>query len=773
MERFARLITEHPKRVALVFVLLTVFFGLQLLHLQVDFTPQAMFNKRDPDFKVYESFVEQFGSDDSFLLLLLRGGEIFSPRGMALLEELTERLDAIDDLKNIRSLSNLPEIRHTGKEGFSVIPFMDPPPQSPGDYRELRARAIGNPLYHRLYISSDGNTAAITAELRDGVEQVDQVRSVVEKVEAIADGVIGSYPEFEVLPGGIPYVRVDIIRCLLSDQMKFLPICAVMLFCVSYLTFRRLREVFLLMGTVTFIIIWGIGILSLCGGEINVLTSTLPSLVMIIGVADSIHLMRRYDEEIRKGRTRTEAIYWAVRHIGAACFFTSFTTAVAFASLGVSTNALLSSYGIYASLAILAAYAVTLTLLPLLLTRWGRQPRSDSREAPRDDRLGRLLDRSANFCIRHPRGLFFVGLAVVVFSLFGALRTGMSNSLFEFYRKDSPVYQSNLAIEESLAGITPYGISFEGEQGLFKDPDFLERLSLLQEHLEKDPLVRKTLSLADFIEQMHWAFHGEDSEQAIPSTREAVAQYLLLYSLSGNEEDLARFVSDDYAWGNVDVRCDSEDSDVVSSHINNVKETVRSLFSGEGNPIRFHITGIGVFAFKTLDNLMQDMIKSVFMACVIIFIVIAVEFRSLRIALISMIPNLIPVLFTYGVMGWLGIKLQLSSVVVFSISLGIAVDDSIHFLVRFREEFAKHGDHEKAIQGAFRGAGRAIVYTTVILVLGLGVLTLSSLPPTVRFAYLTATTLTSALLADLFVLPACILVFRTRVWSTRAPTPSS
>ncbi len=764
MEPIARTIVRHPGRVFVAFALLTCFFAFQLLHLRVDFTPQATFNKRDPEYKLYESFVEAFGSDDTILVLLVRGEKLFSPAGLALLQELTGRLEALDELKQVRSLANLPEIRHTGGDGFSVFPFTDPPPENPAEFRELRSRALRNPLYQRLYISPDGTTTAVTVELMEGMDRIDEIRAVVEKVEAIAEEVGGGAERFEILPGGIPFVRVDMVRLLLRDQMKFMPMCGFMLILVSYLIFRSARAVAMLLGTVFFITVWAMGILSLCGGELDVLTSTLPTLVMIIGVADSIHLMGRYEEEIRRGHARKEAVYRAVRQIGGACFFTTLTTAMAFASLGVSSNAMLSHFGIFSSLAVVSAYGVTLSFLPLLLLRWGTLSVPGERETGSRDRLGRVLDRCANLCIRRPGVLFLAGLAVFFVSLLGAFRTGMSNDLFEFYREDSPVVRSNRAIEESLAGVIPYSVTFQGDPGLFKDPEFLEKMWRVQRRIEEEPLVRKSLSLADLIREMKWAFHGEASERELPSSREAVAQLLLLYSLSGNQDELDRLVDDDYARGNIDVRTRSTDSGEMGAHIRRAREILREEFpegsEHRGHPLQSHITGVGVFAFKTLDNLMRDMIRSIFMACGIIFLVIAVEFRSLRIALMSSIPNLIPVLFTYGSLGWLGIQLELSTVVVFTISLGIAVDDSIHFLVRFREEFAAHGDRERAIRSAFRGAGRAIAYTTVILVLGLGVLGFSSLPPTVRFAALTAATLLSALLADLFVLPACIMLFR-------------
>ena len=764
MEAFARFITEHPRRVGIVFAVLTCLLGLPLLRLGVDFTPQAMFNQKDPDYAFYAACMEQFGTDDSWLLVLARGEDVFTPSGMSLLARLTERIGSLPGVKRTRSLTNLPEIRHDGAAGFSVLPFLSPPPETGADYAALRGRALANPLYRRLYVSPDGAAAAVTAELADDIQRIDDIRAAVESVESVLAEVSPRYPGFELLLGGIPYVRVDIIRLLIRDQLRFMPVCGLVLLGVAYLTFGRLRTAILPFVVVLASVVWGMGLMSLAGGELNVLTNTLPTLVMIIGVADSIHLIGRYEEEIRKGCSRRDAIRRAVAHIGAACFYTSFTTAIAFASLGASTNELLSGFGIFTALAVLAAYAVTLTLLPLLLFRWGLPEGSTPGDRDAGERLAGILDRCAGVCIRRPGLLFTAGLSVLVLSLAGAWRTGISNSLFEFYAEDSPVYRNHMAMEASLAGIVPYTISFQGPEGLFKEPAFLEKLSAVQAFLDRDPFSLKSLSLADFVKEMHWAFGGETTPREIPSTREAVAQYLLLYEMSGEDEDFARLVDASYGWGNIDVRCRADDSDVIARHVERVEAFLRSVFPEQDTAVGPRITGVGVFAYRTLDELMGDMIRSIFMACAVIFAVIAIAFRSLRIALVSLLPNLIPVLLTYGAMGWLGIRLELSTVVVFSVSLGIAVDDSIHFLVRFREELAKHGDHERAVRGAFRGSGRAIIYTTVILVLGLGVLALSSLPPTVRFAMLTATTLTSALVADLFVLPACLLVFRSQVW---------
>lgn len=757
-EKIARWISLYPRKTAFIFIILTCVLASQLVFLKADFTPQNMFNKKNAEYKFYSTFIKVFGADDSIILLMIKGEEIFSHRGAAFLNALSLAIEELENVKNTRSLCNIPEVRSIGEDEISVVPMLEIPLDKNTDFKKLKERAIQNRLYQRLYISTDGKTASVTTELTDNIQTIDQIKEVIEKIQEIISEFSIKYPEYEILLGGIPFIRVDIIRMLLKDQSLFIPLVGFVIAVIGYATFRYIQGIIFPAVTVLGILIWGMGVLHLAGGEINVLTNSIPVLIMIIGVADTIHLLVRYDEDINSGMDRRQAVQNSLKHIGAACFFTSFTTAMAFGSLGVSTNELLSRFGIYSSLAIIAAYCVTIICTPLLLLKWGRTEVIQTEENTHR-RLEKILGMCADFCIQKRWLLFFTGILIVIFSVFGSFQTGMSNSLFEFYKKDSPVYRSNLEIEKSLSGVSPYTISFQGKPDLFKDPSFLHKIALLQKEIEKEPIVGKTLSVADLVKQVQTAFDEEKKNTAgIIATREEIEDYLFLV-----EEELSHLVTPDFSWGVIDVRCRARNSQIMSEHIQRVKQLIPNYFPENESKLKINVTGIGIFAYKSIDSLMRDMMKSIFMASFIVFIIIAIEFRSFQIALVSIMPNLIPVIFTFGMMGWLKIDLELSTVVVFSISLGLAVDDSIHFLTRFRDEFLKEENYEKAIKKTFNGAGRAIVYTTVILVLGLMVLTISSLPPMVKFAYLTGSTLISALLADLFILPASIMIFKPRI----------
>ena len=338
IERLAAFISNHPRRVAIAFTLITGFLALQLTQLKFDFTPQALFSKRASAYAYYASFFEEFGNDEAFLVVVIRGDDIFTPRGVGLLDEFTRQLEAVPELKNTKSLANAPEIRPTGNMDVSILYFFDLPLVSATDYVDLRERALQNALYRRLYISTDGKTAGVVTQLVDRIKKVDPMRDVVEEVERIIAEKQLAYPDFEIMLGGVPFVRVDMIRLLLEDQIRFIPLCFMIVVVVSFLMFRSIQGFVLPLVSVLFIVVWGLGILRLGGGQINVMTNSLPTLLVIIGVADSIHLLGRYNEEIQRGLKRKEAVYKAVRHIGVACLLTSFTTAIAFASLGVSAK---------------------------------------------------------------------------------------------------------------------------------------------------------------------------------------------------------------------------------------------------------------------------------------------------------------------------------------------------------------------------------------------------------------------------------------------------
>ncbi len=765
MKYFARFLISHPRIVGVVFGLMTCFFAYHLSQLKADFSPQNMFSVRSEAFDYYRDFVDQFGADDNFFIILVQGDDMFTPRGLAVLSELTEALEDMGSLQDTRSLTNLPEIRPDSNQGISIKPFLDPAPQTAADFSAIKERALKNSLFLGLYVSSDGTAAAVSTELITGIEEIAQIEEIVENIEALISGLQKKYPDFRIIISGIPFLRVDSIRLLIADQILFIPISFIIVLVVSYLTFRRKRPVLFIFVTVVFILVWGLGLMSFGGGEINMLTNVLPILVMIIGVADGIHLLVRYDEEVAISTVHREAVSRTVEHIGMACLFTSITTAVGFASLVASRNIALNRFGIFSAMAILTAYVVTIHLLPLLLLKWGHPGLTVDRKGLPKDPFAVLLNRCSGLVIRHPKIIYATGLAFVVFSLFGAFRTGISTNPFQFHKKTSVTFQNNLVLEKALAGIIPYSISFKGPEDLFKDPDFLSRMSLLQASLKQSPIVGKTLSLADFVQETRLAFYGgAEAADAEPLTREAVAQFLLLLSMSADgDAQLDKLVSPDYGWGSISVRCRASDSDEFFKHVQEVQTEIQALFPPQDATVTVSLTGDGVFVSESIHGLLTDMVRSIITAFVIIFALIAIEFRSLQMALISIVPNIIPVLLTYGMMGWLGVDVEMTSVVVFTLSLGIAVDDSIHFLVRFREEFRRTGSYDTAVENTFRSAGKAIVQTTLILVLGALVLTLSALPPITRFSYLTATTLTSALLADLFVLPACILIFRPRI----------
>jgi len=329
----------------------------------------------------------------------------------------------------------------------------------------------------------------------------------------------------------------------------------------------------------------------------------------------------------------------------------------------------------------------------------------------------------------------------------------------------SRLYRDHQVIESRLMGLLPVEVMVESEPGSMKDPELLRKLQQVQQRAATYDFVTETTSIVDFLARMNQAvLDGDPQAPRVPASRELVAQYLLLYSFSGETDILDRYITPDGSAARIEIKARDVSSERFSELEEDLKRLCRELF-----PDRYTVTITGAtFMANTLfNNLVENMVKSFFLATLIITLILAALFRSLKVGLVAMIPNVIPILMTMGLMGLLEIHLRTSIVVVFSISLGIAVDDTIHFLARYLRELPGIGDPDRTVRFTLQRTGRAIFFTSVVLTAGFLVLTTSEFPATINLGFLSAVTMVSALLGDLFLLPVLAKLFRLRPGRSR------
>ncbi len=737
-----------------------------IFQIRADFSLESLILTNDEEGAFFEEFRDRFEESDRDIIVLLQGETLFHPSGVALIRQLTEALEEVDGLEKVVTVFNAPLILGT-EEGIQIESIDDLLAEDHSSLGELRAKALDNRIFSRLLVSEDGRTLALSARLDLDVVTEKQKRPIVKAVTATTKGIIGD--RFSVHFSGMPVIQEEYTSQGLQEMWVFFLFSAAILCLFLFFTFRNAMGLYIPQLTVVVSVIFLLGLMSLFGQELNIISNVIPSLLLVYGIADSIHLINRYYEELDRGFTKKEALIIIIRRMGVACFMTSFTTTVGFVSLYTASIQIIKSFGLFSGIGILIAYLVTILLIPILLSL-RPAPRRKWKEHKGDDVIEKLMLYTGRLNERYPKVLISLGALFFAGSVILCFRVNIESYILQELTEDNPIVQANHILEEEMMGIFPYQIQIAaGGEGLALEPDFLARLDQLESFVASQPWIRKTFSVVDILKEMHQVMHNGDPDYyRVPETRELVAQYLLLYGMSGEQEDLDVLLTPDGSY----VRLSCQGLDMGTSNYFELKrrteEKAALLFEP---PASYHVTGRSLLATRALNNIIRDMLVSFFSAFIIIFVAVSLLYRSMKAGLITMLPNIIPLVFTMGFMGLFGITLRLSTVVIFAICLGMAVDDTIHYLTRFREELGRTGDYVVSMYNTLRTSGRAIVLTTVIMIAGFMVFMSSGFKATQDFGLLSSVALTSSLLGSLVFLPAALNTFRP--WKvTDLPTPS-
>jgi len=709
-----------------------------------DFTPQQLFEAADRDaaFADFEEVRRVFGRDDGTLLVVLdtgAGGDSLTRPCRDWLRGLTEHFADQPFVERSLSVGNAVTAR-TGADGEVWIgPIDDLPPED----------VAADPLFAGTFFSKDRRWAAAWLTFDDEHRRIEPLREAVGAVRAR----LAAHPPppgTKASLGGIPRVRVDVADSLRSDQLTFTPLASAILMLLLWFTFRRIPQTILPQVTVGVAILWAVGMMGWLGVPVDILTNALPPLLLVIGVSDTLHLLARDAEEA--GGDRVAGLSRTVRVLAIACLLTSLTTAAGFASLGVSHTAILRRFGLTLAVGVLGAYLATLGVLPQALVRF--RPAQPTRAATR------LFTGIALACgglaLRRPR---LVALACVLtvgaLATFGIARVEVNLKLTEVYPSDHPVTRLQRTIDASLGGAVPVDVVLTlPEPGGHRDPEVLRRVDRLQARITKLEGVASARSAVDLLASIHRALAGSDAGR-LPDSAALAAQEWLVADLGEDPLPVDRFVADDGQRLRIFLRMADLGGRNTLRVLDAIEAAQAEIFADLPG-VRLSFGGDGFLAARNLSRLIRDLFASLTLASVFIFVTLLLVLRSPRLALVAILPNASPLLVTVGVMGLTGLDLDVTNVVVFSIALGLAVDDTIHMVYRFREEQAAGGDFEAVMDRTLRGSGQAVVLTSLLLSAGLLVLLTSDFVPTRRFGALTCLTLATALLADLLLLPALL-----------------
>ena len=725
----------------------------------------AWISKSDPVYQTYEKFRDEFGGGRS-LIIALRSEELFARESLDFIRTATEEIERVDHVERVQSLSTanivraLPAVDEEEGGGIEVQPLLDDL-DTPGAAEAARRRALDDHLLRGDLVSLDGTVTAIVVTFDE--DRIDDVRSAV--IDRIHQAVDGRLPAgMEAFYNGSLEISEAYNRVTLQNTRELTPPILLVTILAVYAMFRSWRITGLIVVSILVSVIWTMGLFVLMGFKYNVLASMLPALVIVLAIADDVHIVQHYVHALRETGDRRQAFLSSVQHLFAPLLGASATTALGLLSLATSNVHSVRTFGIGAATGVMVDFVMSLVFVPTLLTLI----KVDTAPPPQERWLTGPMRAVARFSIGNARLVLAVSVAAAVLATAGISRLRVDTNHINFFAERHPLSRSADIIDRNLSGIYSFNILLEGPPDSMKTPDALQRMERLRVELQRLPFVRKVVSVADYVKRVNRELNGGAPGAAtLPASAEAIAQELFVFGLSADgRAELERMVASDYSRAQMSVKLASMSSDLVFEQINQAERLAAGAFAGSG--ITPTVTGSGRI-FATLDHyLVVSQMSSFGTAFVTVFAVIFVVFRSARYGFLGVVANAVPVLAVLGIMGWMGISLNVATVMVASVALGIVDDDTIHFINRYRRETARGADSAEGIELATVHEGRASLTTAIINSLGFGLMIFADYRPTAWFGGLLALTMAVAFLAEVLVVPAVITVLPRMYGGTRA-----
>ena len=744
MKTLITILTRYPKLIGAVSVSLLlgsffiVFSGPDLsLGVRVDPSIKSLLPNSGEEIEFLENIEELFSSDD-LLLVTWVGEDLFLPSHLAEFKTLSRKIEQIPGVEDVESLATA--IRTKVFEDYTEVnPYLAELPKTKEQATEIRDAIVKNPLYKGYLVSDDGTGLMISVRFKRNLT----AQELIKKVSLIAQYSEQSASGIEQFLSGPLFVRLEISRLLLEDLYRVMPLAVLVTLAVLAFGFRNLRGVFLpfLSNTLALGLTFSIFILN--GNLLNYVTVILPPTIYVVGFAYSVHMMSDYERYFQSQISVIEAVKKALDDVLVPVSLTAITTATSFFSLTFSNIESIETFGLYACLGTILAWISALIFVPVGLVLFGSNKRKSSITRTGIDQLVRLLAENAR-----ARGKMVVlsGALLCVISLWGVFHIDVGTNYLENFDKEGSVRRNFDKMSDVFAGAVPMQIVLSCQQvDCFKEPDVIREILNLQSWLNEQVEIGGVYTFVDYLGTLEEALAPEKvDEDPVPNSKSLISHYLLL----GASEDVRRFADASYQSVLLQVRMRI----VSSSAINQLSERINDRLTLLNQDLVGKITGSSYLIAQTLDEVTQGQVWSLSAAIIPIFVVLALMFRSFYLAFIALIPNLLPIIVFFGVLGWIGIPLNLTTSLVASVVLGIAVDDSIHFFARLRQKVKK--EVSRPLESTIGSVIRPVSFTTAGLSLGFIMLISGQLLSQAEFGLLVAFTLVVAWLLDLTFTPA-------------------
>ncbi len=748
MKKLAPFILAHRKAIILVIIVLTLVLGYCIKDLRVDPDIINYLPDTDPVVKL-SSYINQEYGGNLLAMVALENPDLFTPAGLQELAALTSRLEQVEGVLSVTSLTNILDIK--GEDGFIEIGpaiELDYLPATPAGFEELKTYLLSKKLYRGKLLSEDATTTLLICRLQDDTDQVRTTRAIIKAAEEMD-------LQGQLYYGGLPFYQQAISETILGDLKILTPVVSLLIILTLYLSFRTLNGVILPLLSVLVSAVWTLGLMSLVNVPLTIITDVIPVILIAVGSAYGIHVLNSFYQSPSTGNAIEQAGA-TLQKIGIALLLAAVTTIAGFVSFVFGSYlTMIQQFGLFAALGVGFALITAATLVPALLTWFSKR----SPAARKPERSSSTGARFGHWLCAHRTLILVIGLILSLAGLTGIPRIQRKVEILDYFKPGTPIRQAEEQImNEKFGGSIPIQILVRGE---IQEPAVLYEMQKVQDFLQTLPHVHNPFSIVDLLCELNAAM---DEGWQIPDHQDKVAN---LWFLIEGEEIVSQLVNAERTEALIQANLNFAPMDELTGLVDRIETFLQELDS----PVcTFAQTGLHSI-YKNLDHsLLQSQLLSLLLSLGLVLIMISLLVGSLRGGIIGLVPIIFTLVIIYGFMGYTGIPLDIATVLVAGVSIGIGIDYAIHFLNRFRQEIRITPEPNTAIERTLQTTGRGIIINVLTVAAGFLVFLFAELVPLQRFGALVALTMLSSGFATLVILPALILFLydRTNIFSAPA-----
>ena len=761
-ELIARIVLRNRILMLSIIAAITVFLALQWKNIHFTFTEANMLPDDNIANVEYNAFLDKFGEEGNLIIIGVKDSTFFTPKAYAAWSKLMNTIKQNQEVDLVVSLNDLKKLqKNEALETFELVPFVDESKALNPKYLQTIKKELFNdlPFYEGLLFNKRSGS------VRSAIYMDKKIVNTKARKTFVLEKLIPAITTFEketkidLRVSGMPYIRTLNAKTITDEISIFIGASLLITSLLFFFFFRSFKATLISIVIVVIGVMWSFGFLGLFNYEITILTALVPSLIIVIGIPNCIFLTNKYHQEYKVHRNKAKALQRVTTKIGMATLMTNLTTAIGFATFVASNNNLLLEFGVVTSINIMALFFLSLILIPIFHSYLNPPKERHLKHLDRGS-VKKFMDWILKTIKTNRFSIYAASVALLVFSIIGIYEMRISGSLIEDMPKKEAFFQDIVFFEKEFDGVMPLEIMIDTKRkkGVMK-LSTLKRMEELETAIEEIPELSKPISIVNLVKYSKQAYYnGNPDYYELPTSQEQafILSYAKNATANSKENLMKSYVDSTGQYARITTFMRDESGDQIAKIEEEIRKKADKLFPKERYNVI--ITGKALVFQKGTGYLLDNLLSSLIFAFFLTALLIGFMFRSFKMILVSIIPNLLPLFLTAGLMGFLDIPLKPSTILVFGIAFGLSVDDTLRFLSQYREELKKNNwKIKKSVYATFNESGLSMFYTSIVLFFGFSVFMLSSFGGTIALGGLISLTLLFGMLSNLMLLPALVL----------------